>query len=205
MNTMGNRTLSLHATKNQTIVSRLSEPSIASKSIPSGGRYVSSSVVKFFRGFLIVATATMNLNAVVISPTATTLAVSPSDPVAAGAMVTLTATVTDPGIVSRGFVNFCDATRSTCLPGDGLFGTAQLTSSGTATLRMRFGTGTNSLVAVFMPTRSNLGSRSLPVSVNVGAAEIYPSITSLTVSGGPGNYTLSGEVVAFGRQAINRA
>jgi hypothetical protein len=154
-------------------------------------------------GFLIFATATMNLNAVVISPTTTVLAVSPSNPVSAGAMVTLTATVTDPEIVSSGFVNFCDATRSTCLPGDGLFGTAQLTRSGTATLRTRFGTGNTSIVAVFMPTKSELGSRSLTVSMNVGTAEIYPSITSLTASGGPGNYTLSGEVVAFGRQAIN--
>src|SRR5260370_2206264 len=123
MNTMGNRTISLHATKNQTIASRLSEPSIASKSIPSGGRYVSPPVVKFLMGLLIVAAATMNLNAVVISPTTTLLAVSPSDPVSAGAMVTVTATVTDPGIVSSGFVNFCDATRSTFLPGDVLIGT----------------------------------------------------------------------------------
>jgi hypothetical protein len=200
---MGNRTISLHATRNQTNASRLSEPSIASKSIPRGGGYVFPSVVKFLMGFLLVATAAMNLNAVVIPHTATVLSVSPSAPVALGAIVTLTATVTDPGIVSRGFVNFCDATRSTCLPGDGLFGAAQLTSSGTATLRMRFGAGTNSIVAVFMPTKSDLGSRSLPVSMNVGTAEIYPSITSLTVSGGPGDYTLSGEVVAFGRLAMN--
>jgi hypothetical protein len=43
------------------------------------------------------------------------------------------------------------------------------------------------------------------VSINVGTAEIYPSITSLTANGGPGNYTLSGEVAAFGRQALNGA
>jgi hypothetical protein len=200
---MGNHTISLHATKNQTIASRLSEPSIASNSIPSGGRYVSPPVVKFLLGCLILATASMNLNAAVISPTKTMLAVSPSDPVPAGAMVTLTAAVTDSWIVSSGFVNFCDATRSTCLPGDGLFGTAQLTRSGTATLRTRFGTGNTGIVAVFMPTKSELGSRSPAVSINVRTAEIYPSTTSLTASGGPGNYTLSGEVVAFGRQAIN--
>src|SRR5258705_9592481 len=156
-------------------------------------------------GLLIVVAATMDLNAVVISPTTTMLAVSPHDPVSAGVMVTLTATVTDPGIVRSGFVTFCDATRSTCLPGDGLFGTAQLTRSGTATLRTRFGTGNTSIVAMFMPTKSNLGSRSLTVSINVGTAQIYPSITSLTANGGPGNYTLSGEVVAFGRQALNGA
>ena len=200
---MENRTISLQATKNKTIASGSLERSIVSESIRSDGRYVSPPAVKLLMGFLILATASMNLNAVVISPTTTMLAVSPNDPVFAGAMLTMTATVTDPGIVSSGFVNFCDATRSTCLPGGGLFGTAQLTRSGTATLRMRFGTGNNSIVAVFMPTKSNLGSRSLTVSINVGTAEIYPSRTSLTASGGPGNYTLSGEVVAFGRQAIN--
>src|SRR5882757_4444720 len=163
MNTMGNCTISLHTTKDQTIALCLSEPSIASKSIRSGGRCVSLRVVKFLMGLLIVAAATMNLNAVVISPTTTMLAVSPRDPISAGAMVTLTATVTDPGIVSSGFVTFCDATRSTCLPGDGLFGTAQLTRSGTATLRTRFGTGNTSIVAMFMTTKSDLESRSLTV------------------------------------------
>src|SRR5260370_3247395 len=156
MNTMGNHTISLHAPENKTIASRLSERPLASESIRSSGRYRSLPVVESLVGFLILATATMNLNAVVISPTTTMLTVSPSDPVAAGAMVTLTATVTNSGIVSSGFVNFCDATRSICLPGDGLYGTAQLTRSGTATLRMRFGTGNNSIVAVFMPTKSNL-------------------------------------------------
>jgi hypothetical protein len=200
---MGNRTLSLHATKNKTIASRLLERSIVSESIRRGGRYVSPSVVKLLVGFLILATATKNLNAGVISPTTTMLAVSPSGPVSAGAMVIMTATVTDPGIVSSGFVNFCDATRSTCLPGDGLYGIAQLTHSGTATMRMRFGTGNNNIVAEFVPTKSNLGSRSLPVNINVAASAIYPSITSLTVSGGPGNYTLSGEVAAFGGPAMS--
>jgi hypothetical protein len=117
-------------------------------------------------------------------------------------MVTMTATVTDPGIVSTGFVTLCDATRATCLPGDGLYGTAQLTRSGTATFRMRFGAGRNNIVAVFVPTKSDLGSRSHTINIDVGAAVIYPSITSLTASGGPGNYTLSGEVVAFGKQAM---
>jgi hypothetical protein len=201
---MGNRTLSLHATKDKTIASRLSERSIVSESIWSGGRYVSGSTVKVLVGFLILASATtMNLNAVVISATTTMLTISPSGPVSAGAIVTMTAKVTDPGIVSRGFINFCDATRPTCLPGDGLYGTAQLTRSGTATLRMRFGAGSSDVVAVFVPTKSDFGSRSLTVNIDVGASAIYPSITSLTASGGPGNYTLSGEVVAFGKQAMS--
>jgi Bacterial Ig-like domain (group 3)/FG-GAP-like repeat/FG-GAP repeat len=201
---MADRTISLHATKKKTIASHSLEQLPESKSIRSEGS-VSPPAVKLLMGFLILATATTNLNAVVISPTTTMLAVSPSDLVSAGDMVTLTATVTDPEIVSSGFVNFCDATRPACLTGDGLYGTAQLTRFGTATLRMRFGTGNNNILAVFVPTKSNLGSRSLSVNVNVGASAIYPSMTSLTASGGPGNYALAGEVVAFGRQTISGA
>jgi hypothetical protein len=200
---MGNRTISFQATKTMTMVSRLLHCPIVSDAIQNGGRQVFPPAVKLWMSLLILATATVNLNAVVISPTTTMLSVSPGGPVSAGAMVTLTATVTDPLIVRSGFVNFCDVTRSSCLPGDGLFGTAQLTRSGTATLRRRFGTGNNSIVAVFFPTRSDSGSKSLTVSVNVGTAQIYPSITSLTVSGGPGNYTLGGEVVAFERLAMS--
>lgn len=201
VNTMGNRSVSLHATNNTTVASRLGRP-IVSEPIWSGGRHVSRSAVKLLVGFLILATATTNLRAVVTSATTTMLAVSPSGPVSTGAMVTMTATVTDPGVVRTGFVNFCDATRANCLPGDGLYGTAQLTHSGTATFRMRFGAGSSNIVAVFAPTKGDLGSRSLTVNIDVGAAAIYPSLTSLAASGGPGNYTLSGDVVAFGKQAM---
>ena len=199
---MAIRTLAHHAMNNKTIASRLLERSIASGLIRRGEKYVSPAAVRLLMGLLILVMATTNLNAVAISHTTTMLAVSPSGSVSAGAIVTMTTTVTDPGMVSSGFVNFCDATRSTCLPGDGLYGTAQLTRSGTATLRMRFGAGNNSIVAVFVPTKSDLGSISLTVNINVVASAIYPSSTSLTASGGPGNYTLSGEVVAFGRQAM---
>jgi hypothetical protein len=200
---MGNCTTSVHVMNNEMIASRFSQDSIVSQCIQSEGTYVFPSALKLLIGFLILVTATMDLNAVVISPSTTVLVVSPSGSVSARDMVTLTATVTDSGAVSSGFVNFCDATRSTCLSGDGLYGTAQLTRSGTATLRMRFPTGNNSIVAMFIPTKSDLGSRSPYLSINVGSAEVYPSMTSLTASGGPGNYTLSGEVVGFGRQAMN--
>jgi hypothetical protein len=200
---MGNRTVSLHAPKNQTIASRSLRPSIAPESMRRNGRCVCPPVVNLLMGVLILAISTMRLNAVVISPTTTMLAVSPSSHVSAGTMVTMTATVANPGIVSSGFVNFCDPTYSTCLPGDGLYGTAQLARSGTATLRMRFGTGNNSVVAVFVPTNTNHGSRSPTATIMVDPAEIYPSTTSLTASGGPGNYTLAGEVLAFGKQALS--
>jgi hypothetical protein len=200
---MANRTITLHAPKNKTIVSRLLERSIALETTRGSESFVFRFAVKLLTGLLILAIATINLHAVTISRTTTTIVVSPSGPVSAGTMMTLIATVADPGPVSNGFVDFCDATRSNCLPGDGLYGTAQLTHVGTATLRMRFGTGSNDVVAVFLPTKRDPGSRSLPVSINVGSAQIYPSVTSLAASGGPGNYTLSGEVAGFGRQALS--
>src|ERR1700722_10241132 len=70
--------------------------------------------------------------------TTTTLVVTPN-PVTAGTVVTLTAFVADPGPVQRGTVKFCNASVSNCDIGVGLYGSAQLTQAGTATLRMRFG------------------------------------------------------------------
>ncbi|MCU1252080.1 MAG: repeat protein [Edaphobacter sp.] len=200
---MGNRLTSVHATKNRLIPSPFLQRSVLSQSIQSEEIFVFPPAFRLLMAFLIVAMATMNLNAAVIPSTTTVLIVSPSSSVSAGDTVTLTATVTDPGVVSSGSVNFCDATRSTCLLGDGLYGTAQLTRSGTAAMRMRFGADNSNVVAIFLPTKSDLGSKSFPVSIHVNSAQIYPSVTSLTASGGPGNYTLSGEVVAFDRQALN--
>src|ERR1035437_44821 len=67
--------------------------------------------------------------ALAATPTTTTLAVGTSNSVAAGTVVTLTATVTNPSPVTKGTVQFCDALISHCGPGPGLYGTATLTRS----------------------------------------------------------------------------
>jgi Bacterial Ig-like domain (group 3) len=101
------------------------------------------------------------------SPTTTTLAISPSSNVLSGTVVTLTAIVTDSAPVAKGTVNFCNTAMTQCLPGDGLYGTAQLTSSGTATLRLSFGVGINNVKANFVSTGIDTGSSSLASSICV--------------------------------------
>jgi len=153
--------------------------------------------------FVLLVLATVQLKAAPTNFTTTTLTVAPGSSVVAGTVVTMVASVVNPNPVSKGIVEFCDASRVSCLPGGGLYGTAQLTPNGTATLRTRFGTGTSAIVAVFLPTNINSGSKSSTVSVTVNAIQIEPSATTLSATGVPGNYTLSGDIVAFGRQPLN--
>ena len=136
------------------------------------------------------------------SPTTTTLTVSPANYVNPGTVVTLTATVTNPGYVTAGTVNFCNASSTDCSPGSGLYGTAQLTSAGTATIHRAFGYGVNNINAVFLPTNSNAGSTSITNFVTVGTNQVYVSATTLGSAGSPGNYTLSGNVTAFGNEPL---
>src|SRR5277367_4689872 len=76
-----------------------------------------------------------------ISGTTTTLAITPDSSVAAGTAVTLTATVTRAGTpITAGSVTFCNAAAS--CPGPGVLGVAQVTSNGTATLKLILGVGT---------------------------------------------------------------
>ena len=140
--------------------------------------------------------------ALAATPTTTTLAVGPSNSVVTGTVVTLTATVTNPSPVTKGTVQFCDALISHCGPGRGLYGTATLTSAGTAVLRTRFGTGVANVQASFVATSANAGSTSLTNAVAVSASSIYASSTILNESGSVGAYTLSGAVSGFGTQSL---
>ncbi len=96
--------------------------------------------------------------------TTTTLAVTSAGnavtTVTPGSVVLLTATVTVSGTpVAPGQVNFCDATAKSCTDIH-LLGTAQLTSTGAATLKFRPGVGNHSYKAVFLGTTSNAASAS---------------------------------------------
>src|ERR1700678_1989492 len=80
--------------------------------------------------------------------TATTLSLTSggnaASSVAAGTVVTLTATVQAGGTaLTLGQVNFCDATAASCTDIH-LLGTAQLTSAGTAVFKFRPGPGSHS-------------------------------------------------------------
>ena len=139
------------------------------------------------------------------TPTTTTLAISPSSNVVVDTVVTLTATVTNPGLVTTGTVNFCNVLSTDCAVGSGLYGTAQLTGAGTATLKHVFGYGVNNVKAVFLPAGSNAGSSSLTNSVSVAGAQLWSSSTTLAEAGISGNYVLSGTVTAFGSEPLGGA
>ena len=135
-------------------------------------------------------------------PTIAELAMSPNSTVVAGTIVTLTASVRDPGMVTKGTVLFCNATIQSCNPGNGLYGAAQLISSGTASIRTRFGVGINNIQAVFVPTTTHEGSVSPTTTLDVSADPIYSSNTTVLSMGSAANYDLTGTVTAFGTQTL---
>jgi Bacterial Ig-like domain (group 3)/FG-GAP-like repeat len=131
-------------------------------------------------------------------PTTTTLAVS-SNTVNAGTAVTLTATVMfEATYVTQGMVAFCDANAPHC-EGSAMFGTAQLTSRGTATLKVILGVDSYSINAVFLGVGGKPSSTSIAQSLTVSGNSSYVSATTIAAGGSAGNYTLTGSVAAFGR------
>src|SRR5579871_3090466 len=135
--------------------------------------------------------------------TTTTLALTPaSSPVAAQTLVTLTATVAAANTaVSPGLVTFCDATATNCT-GLAVLGTAQLTSEGTAVLRLIPGSGSHSYHAIFAGTTTYTTSTSMPQSVTVLAPSSFPTTTSIASSGSADNYTLTATVVGIGNDTV---
>src|SRR5580692_3011527 len=107
--------------------------------------------------------------------TGTTLSLTSSgnavSSVAGGTVVTLTATVqAGATALTPGQVNFCDATAASCTDIH-LLGTAQLTSAGTASIKLTPAIGSHSYEAVFAGTPhgtvSTAGSTSVPVALSV--------------------------------------
>ncbi len=130
------------------------------------------------------------------TPTTTTLAITSAgiavDTVAAGTVVTLTATVTAGGTaVTPGQVNFCDASATYCTDIH-IVGTAQLTSAGTAAMKFYPGVGSHSYKAVFLGTHIDAGSSSAVSGLTVIGT--FPTTTTIAWSGIPGNYALTATV-----------
>lgn len=114
---------------------------------------------------------------------------------AAGAVVTLAATVTaNSAPLSPGLVNFCDTTAATCLDSHRL-GSAQLTRSGIATIKIRPAIGTHSYKAVFVGTTAASASASAASGLTVTGSN---STTSLAVTGSSGSYQLTATVTGSG-------
>jgi hypothetical protein len=146
-------------------------------------------------------TSTSSIVSATVSPTtATTTSLSLSaSSVIVGTPVTLTATVhAGANAVNTGQVLFCNTSAAQC-DGPGLFGTAQLKSGGTASLKTKFGAGTYTITAVFSGAGGDASSASLPQALTVTGATGYASTTTIGSSGSPGNYTLTSTVTGFGK------
>ena len=138
------------------------------------------------------------------APTTTTLTVtsggSTVTTVSSGSVVTLTATVmAGSTALTVGQVNFCDGIAESCTDIH-LLGTAQLTKTGTAFIKLRPGIGNHSYRAVFPGTPN--GTLNAAASTSGKAAltvsGLNPTATTIAQSGSAGNYTLNAEVVGAG-------
>ena len=139
------------------------------------------------------------------SPTITTLSVISGGnavrTVAAGSVVTLTATVMAGSTpVTPGQVNFCDATAKFCTDIH-LLGIAQLTANGTATLKFRPGVGSHSYKAV-LAEPAGLGpsastASSLTVTASQGTGQLATT-TYLEAGGVPNIFSLTARVPGNG-------
>jgi hypothetical protein len=92
--------------------------------------------------------------------TTLTASASPVSSVTSGTVVTFTAAVSNGSPVTAGTVTFCNAAAPYCLNAPALIGTAQLTSAGTAVIRLVPGIGIHSYTAVFKANTSNATSTS---------------------------------------------
>jgi hypothetical protein len=128
---------------------------------------------------------------------------TPATSVSSGTVVTLTASVLAAGTpVTRGLVEFCDATAPFCFDIH-MLGAAQLTSAGTAVFRFRPAVGTHSYNAIFVGTNSYSKSTSSASALQVtGTTPVFASTTSVAVNTGSwGSYTLSSTVTEIGGTA----
>ncbi|HKF48587.1 MAG TPA: Ig-like domain repeat protein, partial [Terracidiphilus sp.] len=123
--------------------------------------------------------------------------------VSSGTVVALTASVTqtvNSNAVTAGTVKFCDATATRCEDAH-LFGTAQLTSKGTATLKFRPAPGAHSYYAAFVGTRANASSASGTEDLIVTGGP-FATTTSIAPGGSAGNYTLTATVTSTAGTAL---
>lgn len=138
--------------------------------------------------------------------TLTTIAVTsgtvPVTSIASGSVITLTASVSAGSTaLTTGQVNFCDAPAAHCTDVH-LLGTAQLTSAGTAVLKLRPGVGSRNFTAVFPGTNRYATSASGTSTLNVtGTTGTYASATTMAEIGGWGGYTLTATVTEMGGTA----
>jgi hypothetical protein len=135
------------------------------------------------------------------TPTVTTLTVTSGGntvtTVAAGNTITLTATVApQAGTVAVGQVNFCDGAAKYCTDIH-IVGVAQITASGSASIKVHPVPGSYSYKAQFVGTNTFAASTSAGSPLTVTGK--YPSITTIASSGTAGNYSLTATVTGLGK------
>jgi Big-like domain-containing protein/VCBS repeat protein len=181
------------------------------KTTPGLRRLISNLIrTSALKGILTILLASLlvapvaKVSALTLNPTVTTLTVSsagsPVTTVASPGVVTLTAATTAGGSpVTVGVVDFCYSAQLVC-NGASQVGTAQLTAAGTATISFRPAVGSHSYIAVFMGNASDQTSTSTAsvLTVTQGTGPVLPTSTAITLSGSPGDYTLSGTVTGDG-------
>ena len=134
---------------------------------------------------------TVPLTVIAQASSATILSAS-SKSVASGTIVTLTASVVSSGKpVTQGMVTFCNSNYELCEDA-GVLGTAHLTSSGAASIKLAFPAGVNSVLALFSGTAQVIASKSNGQQITV--AGTLASTTALAVSGKPGSYAFTTNV-----------
>jgi len=107
-------------------------------------------------------------------------------------IVTFTVTVTSAsGTIKAGQVNLCDASSAYCTDIH-LLGTAQLTSAGKATFKLRPGIGSHSYKAVFRGTNSEATSSSSASALTVTGT--YFTAATIAQTGIPNDYSLTATV-----------
>ena len=159
--------------------------------LSAAGKQVLSATYSGDANFGASASGTSILTIVAPTPSSTSLTVS-SPSVSKGTIVTLTAAVVDSGKpVTQGSVTFCNAAVKLCEDA-AVLGKAQLTSTGTASIKLALPGGSNSIKAVFIGTAVAMASTSAPQSVAVAGP--LASTTTLATTGAAGNYTFSSAV-----------
>ncbi len=162
-------------------------------------RYFVAPLLTSLTGVLAIALTTgLTATAVAATGAATTTALTitaasgSAANITAGNTITLTAAVTSAsGMVKAGQVNFCDASAIYCTDVH-VLATAQVTSAGTATIKLRPATGAHSYKAVFLGTVNWAASTANTATVSVTGA--FPSVTTIAQAGLPGNYSLTATV-----------
>lgn len=174
--------------------------------ITAAGNHVVDAVYAGDSNYLTSTSSTLNLWGE-LPVTTTALAITSGgksvSSVTTGAAVTLTATVTSSaGPVTSGQVNFCNASAAHCTDVH-ILGSAQLTSSGTASWKYVPGPGQYSLRAEFVENGYGLASSSgaESLSVSPAPAPVYTDALALTYNGYPGDYSLSATLLGSGGSA----